>query len=134
MTASIIASVQWEWQEELRNGGNGQPDFLYHYTSGQGLHGILSTGSMWGTNHSFMNDRSEFEYGLNLLRTAIADRVKTTGAPEVRLVLDEAVRFLNAGHDDLYLTCFCEAADLLSQWRGYGAQDTGTVSSSQRGL
>jgi hypothetical protein len=24
---------------------------------------------------------------------------------------------------DLYLTCFCEEGDLLSQWRGYGGND-----------
>ena len=123
-TTTYIASVQWEWQEELRNGTHTVPDFLYHYTSGQGLYGIASTGSMWGTNHSFMNDRSEFEYGLGLLKDTINSRLTVTRAPEVRLVLEAALHFLASGHDDLYLTCFCEAADLLSQWRGYGSQDS----------
>lgn len=123
-TSTYIASVQLEWQEELRNGRHTVPDYLYHYTSGQGFYGIVSTGSMWGTNHGFMNDRSEFEYGLGLLHDTINRRLAATRAPEVRLVLEEATRFLNSGHDDLYLTCFCEAADLLSQWRGYGAQDS----------
>ena len=32
---------------------------LYHYTTWDGLHGILQSQSMWGTHCKFLNDYSE---------------------------------------------------------------------------
>jgi hypothetical protein len=50
------------------------PEFLYHYTSQDGLLGIISSASLWATNISYMNDATEFHrplrnYGDSLLFT-----------------------------------------------------------------
>lgn len=103
---------------------NKAPDRLYHYTSGDGLHGILKTASLRGTNFAFMNDRSEFTYGVELIRDCLA--VKAKGLPDsgIRRALVLAHKVLEAPPCDVYLTCFCEEPDLLSQWRGYGTPDS----------
>jgi hypothetical protein len=69
-----------------------------------------------------MNDRSEFQYGYRLLHASLLRAAKSASSDGLRTAL------LLAAHDnwfdefDLYLTCFCEGEDLLSQWRGYGGQ------------
>jgi hypothetical protein len=44
------------------------PGLLHHYTSGQGLLGILSSGEFHCTNVLYMNDASEMDYGRTLVR------------------------------------------------------------------
>ncbi|HET8798761.1 MAG TPA: hypothetical protein VFO89_13795, partial [Thermoanaerobaculia bacterium] len=38
------------------------PSNLYHYTTADGLRGILTHGHIWATNVRYMNDRSELTY------------------------------------------------------------------------
>ena len=40
---------------------------LYHYTSGDGLIGILRNKSLWATDINFLNDHREFELGSKLI-------------------------------------------------------------------
>jgi len=96
---------------------------LCHYTSGDGLLGIVRSGVLLGFNFSFMNDRSELMYGLDLLRDVLEARQKRSGGrledAYIALLLTSAV----PTDIDVYLTCFCEKRDLLSQWRGYGTPE-----------
>lgn len=39
---------------------------VYHYTSLQGLMGILDTGKMWASHVRYMNDPEEITYGRKL--------------------------------------------------------------------
>ena len=96
------------------------PDFLYHYTSAGGLHGILESGVIRGSNFAFMNDRSEFTYGAALLHRLIRERLNRAVAGAVHRFYEIAAEPDSASDLDLYLSCFCEEGDLLSQWRGYG--------------
>lgn len=98
-----------------------EPSNLFHYTSGFGLHGILHDGALRGSNFSFMNDRSEFTYGIQLLQTLVKQRLSET-SDELERRFCERILTSNVATDvDVYLTCFCEKGDLLSQWRGYGS-------------
>jgi hypothetical protein len=38
----------------------------YHYTTSAGIHGILKTKSFWATDYRFLNDATEFHYGLEI--------------------------------------------------------------------
>lgn len=113
------ANAQWlvECGETLTK----RPERLYHYTSGPGLFGILGSGTMWGTNFAFMNDRSEFEYGVNLTRGCLLAAGALLPDSGARRSLAVAHKALEMAPCDVYLTCFCEDGDLLSQWRGYGS-------------
>lgn len=122
---------------------------LYHYTSIEGLRGILSTQSLWATNYRFLNDRTEI--------ILFKEKLKAYLVPTAReflsaLIFDgkarpgdfdkyggfekacarEAQNFVetcfNTFQDEIYLTSFCGTSHdeyirkhgLLSQWRGYG--------------
>lgn len=44
---------------------------LYHYTTAEGLKSILEGREFWATHVAHLNDSSELEYGLNLLRSRL---------------------------------------------------------------
>src|SRR6266700_6216266 len=45
---------------------------LYHYTSQEGLLGILSSKTLWATRIQYLNDSTEFAYTLALLKKALS--------------------------------------------------------------
>lgn len=96
------------------------PPKLFHYTSAEGLHGILSSGQLRGSNYVFMNDRSEFTYGATLLREIVETRSRTPTDDVDQDYYDAILGDATPIVSDLYLACFCTEGDLLSQWRGYG--------------
>lgn len=57
------------------------PQVLYHYTTREGLNGILSTGGVWATNIRFLNDASEYRFPqsnfLQKLREILEDKVRS---------------------------------------------------------
>jgi hypothetical protein len=108
-------------------GGDDQddlPNFLHHYTSGQGLLGILNSGEMHCTNVLYMNYSSEMDYGRELVLRSLDDRKQTLSGPVLHAV-ERIPRMLEQPDFQYFVTCFCEKSDLLSQWRAYGAQAAG---------
>jgi len=100
-------------------GAAAPPETLHHYTNAVGLKGILCSKSLWASDCRFLNDRSELVYGHNLVKNYI---LKQPGPVAAALLhgappIDEKA--------DLYVACFCERGDLLSQWRGYSRQQDG---------
>ena len=53
-----------------------EPDFLWHYTSVTGLHGILETGNLRFSDAAFLNDTSEMSHAVDLLQTTVEDRIR----------------------------------------------------------
>src|SRR5205823_7132069 len=47
------------------------PDTLYHYTSADGLVGMLDTGRIWATHAAFMNDPTELQYAAAVIGEAL---------------------------------------------------------------
>jgi hypothetical protein len=101
------------------------PEFLYHYTSQDGLLGIIESRSLRATNISYMNDATEFDLSLGLLRDCLSDRQRMGGyfAKERARVLWQIVNKITGS--SICITCFCEQGDLLSQWRGYSGGGSG---------
>ena len=52
------------------------PEFLYHYTSQDGLLGIIESRSLWATNISYMNDATEFGLSVRLIRDRLLDELQ----------------------------------------------------------
>ena len=113
-----------EWYSKAGELWRPWPDDLFHYTSGAGLLGIVSSGEIWGGNYSFMNDRSEFIYATDMFRGVIGDMAGKQRSRAARELLDLVLGSDEANDNDMYVVSFCEEPDLLSQWRGYGAQAT----------
>ena len=100
------------------------PGALYHYTSGQGLIGILGSGELHSTNVLYMNDSSEMDYGRSLLN-GVGDDLRPVVSAALRPFFDRLLKTLETPDFHYYVTCFCAKPDLLSQWRAYGAQAAG---------
>ncbi|MBL0318465.1 MAG: DUF2971 domain-containing protein [Alphaproteobacteria bacterium] len=115
---------------------------LFHYTGEAGLHGILSSKSLWATHFRFLNDLEEF----SLLGKALRPYLKGVDENIPQEVYEHLDEFIKKHFKEIiepvapaYITCFCPAKHLnddsdearfelqngrLSQWRGYG-QDGG---------
>jgi len=114
------------------------PEILYHYTTQQGLLGILQSETLWLTNLRYLNDSSEFIYPINLAKQYLEDRIKlleTTGflsgpsalgSSSNNRNLYEHLNILdNFNAIPLYICSFSREGDQLGQWRGYCNNESG---------
>jgi hypothetical protein len=118
-------------------------DALFHYTSADGLIGILQNKEIWSTAYYILNDYSELSAGEGLLTPIFdgaTDEMIQNGSPLVELFANRGIDIRNYARTFAqqvlsftfskicpYLTCFCRpmseedfAHGLLSQWRSYG--------------
>ncbi len=98
--------------------------FLYHYTSQEGLIGIISTSELWATKVQYMNDSSEFGLALKIAADCLNTRLTNCDAKQKRK-LDLLIQTLNIGNANVFVSCFCEEGDLLGQWRAYTGANHG---------
>ncbi len=105
------------------------PLSLFHYTDSAGLLGIVDGKALWATHILFLNDEGELRHAAALVSELYASELErqppSSEDPANWLVRDflHRVRYLNETRwavDNIYVACFCETDDLLSQWRGYG--------------
>lgn len=95
-------------------------DVLFHYTTAEGLRGVLSSGCLWATDVRYLNDTVEFEYGRRLAiekLLGIRERVAFSSA-HVREV-SEAIQALERVKPRVFAASLAVGGDLLSLWRGY---------------
>jgi hypothetical protein len=110
----------------------GLPDTLYHYTDIAGLEGIYTTGELWGTHVSYMNDTSELQIGLDavsaLLERGLNEFMSENlwgeyEPPEGLGRLEDLKELINivdyAKEAECYVVSLSKEHDQLSQWRAY---------------
>lgn len=90
------------------------PNELYHYTSHEGLIGIVKNKELWASKAIFMNDAADFNLALTLARAEIA---RQNLPPDIREQLLADIDDIE--HVNVFVASFSEHSDLLSQWRGY---------------
>jgi len=93
---------------------------IYHYTSADGITGIIDKHEIWMSNTAFMNDTTE----LNMLQSAKGifkdnDFVNDAVKHEWYEML-ERQRFNENRQIDYYMASFSRKKDSLEQWRAYG--------------
>jgi hypothetical protein len=98
-----------------------KPKILYHYTTQEGLIGIVSQKSIWATKTIYLNDASELSRPLYLTGEVLKN-IKEEIVKRKMKVISNIVNNL-AGYSSLNIcvASFCTDGDLLSQWRGYGS-------------
>jgi hypothetical protein len=99
------------------------PNVLFHYTSADGLIGILSSKSIWMTDLRYMNDSSELQYSRSLIETRLKSRSNEIQREFIKRIVQTFDPFSN--RFSVFATCFCEDGNLLSQWRGYRGEGGG---------
>jgi hypothetical protein len=97
---------------------------LFHYTDLYGLRGIVIDDDLWLTNSRFSNDDKEMTFGYTVAKDVVDAEMATPG--QDKEFLQEVRRLLDSSTPEgVYICCFCARDNLLSQWRGYGANGTG---------
>lgn len=124
---------------------------LYHYTTQDGLLGIIDSSCIWATHAGFLNDASEFKRGLGIVRhqldefrfnpssvkmarqstspaEAELERVMVDNFRRALLVVDEVDVFVASFFDATKSSTTNEgrdAGDVLDQWRAYSKGNMG---------
>jgi len=125
-------------------------DKLYHYTTWDGLLGILQSQSLWATHYKFLNDYSEIVLFRDKMVSLILPYVSEAYEKLIKMdpqakqridgqgglghvVKHDTETYVDAQYhvtgDEIYILSFCgqhkvphiNNNGLLSQWRGYGA-------------
>lgn len=86
---------------------------LFHYTDAQALCSILEKQELWLSDIRYMNDHSEFDHGIDVIKKLIKKHHGAEAVEKFEWVAD-------FGKDHLIGACsFSKKKNLLSQWRGY---------------
>ena len=99
---------------------------LYHYTTLNGLLGIVRSRTLWATDIRYMNDSAELKHSADLIRQEVQERI-TRGSCKADLLgqfTDWISHRITNGHM-LFGASFRSHGNLLSQWRGYSAHGKG---------
>jgi hypothetical protein len=101
-----------------------EPELLYHYTTQEGLLGILGDKdkNIWATHYRYLNDASEGQIVTKLL----FDELKRRSGGDDEGVISQGKSILSeiTSHE-VYVTSFSEDGNLLSQWRAYSRKSGG---------
>jgi hypothetical protein len=111
------------WKEEHSIGEN---KLLYHYTTAEGLKGIIQNRSLWLTEISTLNDPQEMQYGKNIITEIITEYIDKEVDANIKKMLTEIRGQLWGLQNKImfrpFVSCFCSNGNLLSQWRGYSGK------------
>ena len=104
---SNLINLKMNWKEEhpvkMKNGKtlyNLTNKPLYHYTRLSNFWNIIMSDHMYARHVRFSNDSEENKIGKEIINSILGEEEKVTPL-------------------EYYMLCFCEEADLLSQWREY---------------
>lgn len=112
------------WWEELRTElvaivSESPPSIIYHYTDINGLLGMTTTGKIWATHISRLNDSSEYHHGTKVVEDCVRSAMPTSSTPLIDKILSEFNRV------EPYVASYSTQHDLLSQWRSYSGEKVG---------
>ena len=93
---------------------------LYHYTDLAGLKGILENHDLWLSHSQYCNDDEEMTHGYTVAAEALAEARKIADTPYL-----QKIETMLKERPGVYICSFCDAQDLLNQWRNYAANGTG---------
>jgi Protein of unknown function (DUF2971) len=99
---------------------SGEP-LVFHYTGAAGALGILKNAEMWCTLASHMNDKQECRFAHGVAkRIAYTELSKADTGFREKFTVELTEQLERYEVLKVYVACFSECEDLLSQWRGYG--------------
>ncbi|OBB77879.1 DUF2971 domain-containing protein [Mycobacterium sp. 852014-52144_SCH5372336] len=104
---------------------------VYHYTDSQAFRGVVENAALWATDFRYLNDSQELVYTwaafVKRLEKLVAESSEACDAYRAQL---QALKLMNARNlmqfdDAMFVACFTELADRISQWTHYGAMGHG---------
>jgi Protein of unknown function (DUF2971) len=116
------------WVKRWNQRSSKLPMVLYHYANAAAVEGILRSQTLWATHARHLNDTSELLHANSVLANAAHSLLDTYRLSVQQTYLRAAADNLLDAWTDLfavYVACFCEVPDVLSQWRAYPASAEG---------
>jgi hypothetical protein len=110
---------------------NKSPPLLWHYTTFDGLHGIVTKSELFASSLAYLNDTEEFAYTIKPLLGLLDAEGVTLSDIARGLAFNNDVPslvksvFKQTRGERLYVTCFSKERDDLSQWRSYTPRPPG---------
>jgi DUF2971 family protein len=122
-----LAALEARTISDLQALQTAPPRELFHYTTVQGLLGIIGSNRMWATHAAYLNDASELAYAHSLFESAVSRASASESSKVGKVFLERCVRAIDPFDKtvEFYLVCFCDAGNLLSQWRSYANRGGG---------
>jgi hypothetical protein len=110
------------WNEARRHGLVSRTPIptAYHYTSVDGLLGIISSESLWLSDYSYLNDSREMAHGAAVLEQSIDEILRQETDAASLQVLHSWKEQLTKFSNRVCIASFSEDSDSLPLWRGYG--------------
>ncbi|HXJ40003.1 MAG TPA: DUF2971 domain-containing protein, partial [Bryobacteraceae bacterium] len=129
-SSRIIIPEIAEWRSQWNGVHDPTPSRVFHYTDTRALKSIVTNGELWASHVDYVNDSQEFRYARAFIDTAFERRIAQSApdiAPKIGKLRDvyRTHSFLWQSTSDVYIACFCEEGDLLSQWRAYPSRGQG---------
>lgn len=98
------------------------PQDLYHYTTIEGFKGIIENNEIWMSNLFYLNDKSEYKFGVELLKKHLESYKNGFSILKATKyyveALESAIKYIE-GKDSIFILSLTANNNLLSQWRGY---------------
>jgi Protein of unknown function (DUF2971) len=112
-------------QKQLPRRADPAPPIIYHYTNIDSMMKIIASNRLWASDSRFVNDSLEFRHGISVLQSYFQDHRDTFPDQYFFKYWDWELQNLLDSSPMAFISCFCAAGDLLSQWRGYGSRGGG---------
>lgn len=98
-----------------------QNTLIYHYTTLQGLKGILESQEMWFTDYGYLNDSDELEHGLQLFEEKLKVAIGRKEYADVAGIFEAWIENMRNHQHRICIASYSLDGDSLSQWRAYGS-------------
>jgi len=119
-----VAGEEWRKLHDMPDGFQ-----LFHYTTVEGMHGILKDRSLWLSHAACFNDPNEVDYGrhlvLEILNSFITLEEKTPIGEFLGGMIEYVQLLGKPFHHQAFVVCFCKKGNQLSQWREYANKGRG---------
>lgn len=101
---------------------------LYHYTTGENFIKIIQSGELWATQAACLNDTTELTYATEQILQRVKGKLSTPHNRDIDPALTWISDVLGAPGSEIspmFVACFSEQRDHLSQWRAYSGGEGG---------
>lgn len=100
------------------------PTQLFHYTTSQGLLGIVESRAFFASHILFQNDSAELNLAVSLFKNSLLKHQRTVASGDQSIQsLFKTIDQFSSGN--IFVVSFSEEVDILSQYRGYGGSGQG---------
>ena len=107
-----------------------EPNIIWHYTTADGLLGILKNQELFMSHILCMNDTEEFQHGISHIIQAVGIRgrssVSASASKFHEALTPSLCEYLVVPNvPDIFVSCFSGETDTLTHWLEYGRNGVG---------